>query len=396
MADTALSDQLSIFFRKIGWSVGLEKTLHRVAQLVRVYAEKGELSGGDIKTLLEEQWELSTDHIIDVLSGLGYIRRKGKQVLIERYLDTAAVCWLSLKNEEQFDRANQFILLNAIIENDGEIFLNCLKQEFDEREVSAALKRVIAYKRIELFKIFRASDLQQRIAHVVNVEAQLNNRGGGSAGKTKRLSDNKRTERLAPRLEPLSKSPSTEVTISEDYLRKVPPRRRDWAKSIGLCNQDGRLTVFGRNLLAAFDKLGCITPDGDVVLWPFKHEISRLRMNPATFALLIVDQWDLIKAVFTARGLEVATGIEPEAATSILFELSEHFEFYRKLDRPKSMLRREYPLLVAMMAFAGIRYGKGEKLPDLLELIQTERTSSHRRLDMRPSRTNIGSLTFRR
>lgn len=387
MADTARFDQFQIFMRKIGYSVGLEDTFSRLRDLASLYISEEQVKIGDWQQLVTQTWNLRTFHIGDVFGALGVIKASKTRIDILSGLDLIALSRFNL-NDEQADRAQVLALLTLIIENDGEIFLNCLAADFEPEKVKARLLELIAYKRSRLFEMFRTPDVQVEIARIVGIERQAKNQGGASSARS--LSEQRRREPLTKRTESLSSRGIPPVEISDDYLKKVPPRRRDWAVSLGLWDAKRGILRNGVALFSVLDDLGLRLPGGAVVIWPFEHEISRLRLSPIELEGRVVRFWDLIKLAIAGAGGQLGgvSTMEIQAASSILRDQIAEF---RRLNRPKAMLRREYPYTVALPAVSGNFVARGVPVPDLPELIGPGKPLDAE-FQFRSSRNSIGAL----
>jgi hypothetical protein len=80
--------------------------------------------------------------------------------------------------------------------------------------------------------------------------------------------------------------------------------------------------------------------------------------------------------------------MEIQAASSILRDQIAEF---RRLNRPKAMLRREYPYTVALPAVSGNFVARGVPVPDLPELIGPGKPLDAE-FQFRSSRNSIGAL----
>ena len=80
MAATAHSDPYAIFMRKVGYSVGLERTLERAGDLEAMYASSRDVTASSWKELVssQEHWGLKSDNIADVFYSLRLIQRTSR------------------------------------------------------------------------------------------------------------------------------------------------------------------------------------------------------------------------------------------------------------------------------------------------------------------------------
>lgn len=394
MAVTAQSSPYAAFMRKIGYSVGLESTFPRLLDVASEYARNQQLPMASWQQLVHERWQLKNDNIGDFFNGLGIIRRSRASIEVLNGLDVLGVVAAALGDGVQ--PAARLAFLAQIIENDGEIFLNCLKANFEDSQIAALLVSLISFKRAKLFEIYLNPQIRSQIAHVVGIEKQTTNLGSASEERKAEL------KKLGPlsgrRVGPLSRPLVPEVEFSDDYFRKVPPRRREWAIDIELCNTEGRLNSSAIRLFDLLNARGCVIESGAIVLWPFDHEIARLRLNPALFEDKRLDYWSLVEfSVMGAGGRLSSQDSEPFALKSeVLDILRRHFEIYRGLNRPKAMLRREIPLTVAYLSVSGELVARGFPVPNLPDIVQELQRDDGTDMRLRTSRNSIGTISFGR
>jgi hypothetical protein len=371
--------------RKIGYSVGLESSLSRLADTAEEYRNNKKLTITMWNSMVRDKWGLKNDNIGDFFFALGILNRSRAGLEVQAGLDTMAIILESLGSSNPDLLKLPF--LASILENDGEIFCNCLEAGFESHEVERLLTSAIEYKRSKLWEIYKNPEVRNQIAHVVTVERQSSNTGSASDVKKGGL-------RERPTLVKRGVIPSIE--FSEDYFRKVPPRRRDWAIDIGLFDASGHKTEQHAALRTALDQRGCILGSGAVVLWPFSHETSRLRLNPVTFEGKILDYWDLVKFSMLGAGGRVLS--EDEGASSshlskLMEVLRKHWEIYQGLNLPKAILRREIPVTVAYLTVASEYLVSGLGLPNLPALVLAAQHEENG-LRYRSSRNSLGTISF--
>lgn len=93
MVATVHSDPYAIFMRRIGYSVGLEHTLQRIADLETMYLEKRDVTTASWKELVHTKhyWNLKTDNIANVFYSLRYICETPGDLLVVENLDTTGI-----------------------------------------------------------------------------------------------------------------------------------------------------------------------------------------------------------------------------------------------------------------------------------------------------------------
>jgi hypothetical protein len=301
-------------------------------------------------------------------------------------LDALAILRRMLDHSE-YERALDAVLVALILIADADIFLNCLAAKFLPADVETLLLAMINDKRADAYKAIRLASLRGKADRIINIDVQRTNKGGATAGKG--LDGLKRTSALETKGGPLE-AVGAIPTISEDYLRKVPPRRRDWAKSVGLFHETD-ITPRGQALLNAFASEGCKYPDGAFTLWPFEPELARLHLTrktapwpTLTFGQMVM----LVEGVFS-----VPIGARNRSATATEGYLRVVFGIYKDLNSQKSLLRNELPLRVAYLVQLGANVG--DKISMGIDELAFGSPPRSERVQSRSSRNHEGSLIFR-
>jgi len=396
MAATAHSDPYGVFLRKIGYSVGLERTLERFGDLQDLYLETGDVTLANWSELVgpDKGWQLKTDNIADVFYSLGLIHRTPGDVLILENLDAAAIAAKMLDSKSEVEAARSFIFLWALLVNDGEIFVNLMLADFEEDRIKDKLALLIKHKREVLSRVMPGRDAIKRIARVVTIERQEKNKGSAGAGHS--VASLKRTE-------PLEKSKKLEadaslqeaVALSDDYFRKVPPRRKDWARTLGLWDDQIGLTELGQRFKATLTSKGYITPEGIFVFWPMDYELNR-----SGFKVNLIDGsktlWETLADVAEAYDELRIKSLEVSDADALVDQLESMMQVYRSLHTRKSMLRRELAITIAYPAIVAIACAKDKDVIDVPKVIDTERKADKRRIAFRRSRNTGGALSVKR
>lgn len=395
MVATVHSDPYAIFMRKIGYSVGLEHTLQRIADLETMYLEKRDVTTASWKELIHSKhyWNLKTDNIADVFYSLRYIHETPGDLLVVENLDTTGIASsLCEKNENAKRRARELIFAISLIQNDGEIFLNTLRAEFETEKIKRLLTRLIEYKRRMLFDVFTAKDARKKVMQIVNIKHQESNKGSAGQGKT--IESITRTKPLAEEAYRAEEADSESVTFSEDYFRKVPPRRRDWAKSIGLWSDETGITKKGHAFMGSLENSGMCIEDGIFVIWPLDYELVRSNFRP-DLLLKTSTYWDFVTMIAAAFGDVRVTSFQSGDPDQMVELLSGMLNVYRSLHTRKAMLRRELPLTIAYPAAAALAYANGTNLIDFPAALKSEQHSDVRRVSIRRSRNTGGALSVK-
>ena len=389
MVATVQRDPYAALIRKVGYSVGLESTRQRLSDLVDTYVRDKQVTTAAWRDLVENRWGLKAPNIVDVFGALNLIIVHQGMVDIMYGLDGLAVT-RALVDDESFPHAADAIFCILVLAADADVFLNCLAVDFDPEAVRAILLKMIASKRALAYQAIRLGGLREKVDRVINIEAQRTNRGSASAGKGVNLLT--RTQPLAGGPGPLSRPADAEPVISDDYLRKVPPKRREWARSIGLYDELGR-TERGVKLLAMLRSKGVRNADGSYGLWPFEPELTALHLTPQTApwpTITFEELCDLAEEVF-APGANAKPLLSYEAQVKAF---SDAYTRYKGLNLPKTALRGELPLRVARLYQLGWNVTQKERL-SLTQLLDDDQERPRRRVETRSSRTHEGALILR-
>lgn len=404
MVATAHSDPYAVFLRKIGYSVGLEFTAERVDGLVARYLQDRDLTVGGWNELVtgrreDGKWgrdKSAEKHIADFLYSLRLIQNTTGDVLVLENLDAMAIATSMLTNKCDRDAARDFLLLWSILVNDGEIFVNLLLAGFQERRIKDTLRAMMLQKRSHLLKLMAGKASVGRINRVITIERQERNRG--SAGASRSVTSLRRTEPLqVERGSGYTASERERIEFSDDYFRKVPPRRRDWASSLGLWDGErGRLSQRGHKFIDRLRETGYIDAYDRFTFWPMDYELVRSGFRPDLFGENTRTLWtSLLDFGDAYAGLRVKAPAErdPDAALSLIGEMMTVF---RSLHVRKAMLRRELPVLVAYPAAVALACANQAPVLDLPAVVEREQKGEARRLAFRQSRNTGGTLSVKR
>ena len=382
--------------RKIGYSVGLEHTLERLHDLEKLYLSSGDVTLPTWRELVgsDRGWKLRTDNIADVFFALRFIHRTSGDVLVLENLDAIAISASLLEDEEQRRVARSVVFLWSVLVNDGEIFVNLLLSGFDEKHIRENLSAMIPYKRKVLAKAIPGRDATRRIARVVAIERQEKNKGSAGAGRS--VVSLKRTEPLhRDRSLDSESSIRKAVEFSEDYFRKVPPRRKEWARTLGLWSKHDGLTERGRKFANSLRSSGYVGDDGFFIFWPMDYELVRSGFKPN----LLPGTKTMWQALVDFANAYTGVHVEPfnQADTDVLVDrLAGMIKIYRSLHTRKSVLRRELAITAAYPAYVASAVGRKEPLIDVPVALAAEQNGEQRRVNFRRSRNTGGTLNMKR
>ena len=389
------TDPYGIFFRRIGYSVGLEETAARVRDLEALYLAKRDVTIGMWDHLVHsaECWGLKSAHIADVFYSLGLVWRTGTDIVILENLDAMAISSELSDDGEAAERGRSFLLLWAILANDGEIFVNLLMAGFERERCRQRLTLLVKKKRRFLRERIPGVRAVDRFLRAVSIERQASNPGSARRRGQPVYPGGGRTSIVAgSRRVPWRELYSGE--ISDDYLRKVPGRRMAWACSLGLWEARGGITRRGESFIEGLTCSRYIGADGVFVFWPMEYELIRSRLRPD----LLGETKGLWESVVDAGRAYAALDVaEPtgENGDRGVATLAEMMKVYRSLNSRKALLRQEMPVTIAFPAICALAIGRREPVLDLPHLLERERMGRERRVAVRPSRYSGQSLSLR-
>lgn len=403
MVATAHSDPYAIFMRKIGYSVGLEYTAERVADLASRYMQHRDIttaSWHELVTGSKEGGNWGRDksaekHIGDFFHSLRLVQRTSGDVLVLENLDAIAIASSFLEEEEEIRAARNFLLLWAILVNDGEIFVNLLMAEFEEQAVKDTLRTMILSKRGEAIAYLKGKASAQRIKRIITIERQEKNKGSAGVGRS--VTSLRRTQPLqAERAIGLHSDEDDEISFSNDYFRKVPPKRRDWAISLGLWGEEKGLTQRGKDFLDGLRQSGYINTRDCFTYWPMDYELIRSGFRPDLFGGEAKTLWACLLDFANAyTGLRLKPNSESNTDTAVDM-IGKMVKEFRGLHLRKSMLRRELPITVAYPTAIALSCANGKPVLNLPSAISIEQRGDQRRLAFRRSRHTGGALSIKR
>lgn len=402
MAATAHSDPYAIFMRKIGYSVGLEYTAERVGDLTSRYLQDRDVTTANWHELVtgskdEGNWGRNTSaekHIADFFFSLRLIQRTPGDLLVLENLDSMAIASELLDSEETRRAARDFLLLWAILVNDGEIFVNMLLAGFEEQAIKETLSGMMLAKRAALMDYMGAKASKKRINRVITIERQEKNKGSAGAGQT--ITSIKRTQPLQPERTAGRQVEEDRIEFSDDYLDKVPKSRRSWAISLGLWDEEKGLTQRGQDFLDALRQDGYIDGQDRFTYWPMDYELVRAGFRPDLFGDQAKSLWDCLTEFGGAyAGVRVKAHADSDLDASVQL-VGDMMDSYRSLHVRKALLRRELPIIVAFPVLVAVACAKGEPSIDLPAAIAAEQSGDQRRLALRRSRNIGGALSIKR
>lgn len=360
MVGIAQPENFSAFLRKVGYSVGLENTLSRFSDFCHLYAKTPQLRSSDWLKLVHETWSLKTANVADVFASLGIVEVGQQGVFAGPFGEAGALCLQLLDTPEQKAEALRQLLALAILLADGDIFCNCLAAQFKSDDIPTRLTGMVLGKRQELFQVFKSQSEREAIAAAITIERQRSNKGGASKGS--RLTTGVPTG-LAGGLGHLGLPKPKDVhqmdPPSGDYLRHIIPSRREWARSLDLCDKDGAVSSQGWRWLQILGDAGFVFPSGEYSLRPTKFELERNRLSSIPeLAARAPRTWDYVSLI--------AGGFAPESDPELLDDDAlgsltlAFFTAFRELSQDRRMVRNELPLFVALSAYMAMACARGK------------------------------------
>lgn len=391
MVATVLSDALDIFLRKIGYSVGLEFTAERVSDLVSLYLENRDITPGAWNQLVtlpkcDGGWarnKSAAKHISDFFFSLRLIQSSAGDLVALENLDAMAIARMMI-HPSKWRQAEDFLLLWALAVNDGDIFINLLLADFDRERISGKLEAMIIQKRAKAEEIFAGRVPRERINRSIAIERQERNVGSAGLGQSVRALE--RTEPLGRTDLQASKSAFQSFGLSDDYFKKVPPRRLDWARSLGLWDQDQALSAQGRSFIRALRDKSYIDEGNVFSFWPMEFELVRAGQKPDLFGSDTKTLWQCLTDFGEAYAGISIDDFNSAQTEHVIQSIRMYYEHYQSLHVRKSKLRMEIPITVVYPVAVAIACANKTPLINFPDAILEEQSSNKGRLAVRRSR----------
>lgn len=388
MADTAQLNRYHILARRIGYSVGLELLLERSSMLADLYVDEKKLTYADWHQLVCESFgrkESALTHMADFYSQIKLIRLVNKEVYIQETLDILSIIHRYFDDKKQYNKAAQVVLLKNIIDADGDIFLNALSAEFEEKGFRSNLEKAFTHKRKVLTKVFPSLAIQKLIFDIVTVK----NISSGSQKKQQPFADHFNFGNQSA-----FAKPEVKMSISDDYPTKVLPTRKGWAKDFDLYDDKG-LTTIGNKLI---DKFSCmkICNNEFCYLWPYKSEFSSIRIDSSSVDDTVFRGHEITHSIIESygRGLTVDFNCN-NSYGKIADLLQEIFSLYKTANRERASLRLQLPISLALLACSSILYAKKEKQPPLHLVLDKLTKTKDSPISFVNLRGTEGAITFK-
>ncbi len=401
------SNPYACLSRKIGYSVGLEFLLRNVKCLAEQYADKKELTLSDWVSMVKDTFgrregkKPAWVDIANFFSALNLIRIIGNELHVLYGLEALSIIRRFLGDQESaWEPALRIALLEFVMEADGDVFTNCLASEFERESSRTRIASMVQCKWNAVSGVIINPGAQDRIWDLVSIRTQSVT--GSPSGHKETANRNpfaRRTEALqsTPRLNVFGSKKERIVEVQDSYLDKVLPTRKGWAKDFCLVTDAG-LSEEGRKLLGNLAELGMATASGAFVFWPYRNELSMLRIDYCDIAATEITGWSLLKALVGAYGGETREGM-PEMSNEEedrYFEIIRRaYQLYRQGSAKRGSIRHQIPLYVLKPVLAAICFAQQTPFYDLTGFIDKEVRSAGRRFDLTNIRGTEGGLSLR-
>lgn len=395
MVGTARAADLSIFIKKVGYSVGLEDLQKRAMDFAQAYASNPSFRLSTWSKLVHEKWNLKSDHIADVFAALEIVRIANKEPIAGNVGEALGICARQLSGDSLWSAVRYLVTL-TIVQHDGDIFLNALQASFNENRFVTLLMDALSSKRGTLFELFSAYPEREAITRAIRIDRQKTNQGSAAAHKGlmgatagRPLSTKINALRLGlPRPADLDKFEPPSL----DYVAKVLVTRRGWAETLGLFGSNG-ITASGTAFLTSLSAEGYGSAAGYMLVWPTRFEIESARFDPANFQHLGLKE----TTKFHRDVLEALSA----GGACILLDSSDAGEFvarvfhdFQELAQNRAMIRNELPLAVLSAVAAARAHATGVLID--YDSSRTEANSSVPKVSWRRSQAVEEAITVRR
>lgn len=398
-------DPYQCLMRKIGYSVGLETLRERVIALTDLYVEQRELNYALFRDLVTVKFERDNERSIrefaNVYGSLNLLKLYGKKLRVLPNLDTLSILRRLLSDDQKaFTSAAKVVLIQSVLEADGDIFINGLAADFDTIRFKALLENMIQIKRESIGNVIKSQGALRRIYDIIDIKTQLSNKGSfsGEPGKLKQSRFGRRTEPLSKyvrRTAPLSGKLDVKVDIPSDYLIKVPRTRKGWAEDLGLFENKHK-TAKGCNLLLTLENNLRLKQDsGCYVFWPYSSDLLKLRIQPEEIDAVDLNPWKLLCAIAQGVGNVKIDHYDDKADYTEVIDLLRVFHRqYREGNTSLASIRHQLPLYVVHPCLVALYVAKSRDIPPLPQILDAEAKKEIRKVQKIIIRGTEGGIIF--
>jgi hypothetical protein len=395
MVGTAQVDNFGVFIKKIGYSVGVEALLRRAIDFGERYASVASFRDSDWNWLVHEKWNLKTANVGDIFAALGIAKVHNREVFPGPIGEALGIT-RKLLDAHEFEQACRLLVALALVDADGDIFLNALRSRFDKRDTAKALVSMVREKRFALFELFKSTRDREAVAGAVSIERQRTNKGGGSPGG---LSSISRGVPLQERVQGLGLPQRTDINLidapSPDYLHKITLSRRGWSESLGLFRGED-LTDAGLLFLSTASQSGLSCRDGTYCVWPTKFEVEANQFDARGLSELnLLTTWQFQEIVFRALGGTVSTS-SPVAndIDELARDIVAIYQAYRDLSQHRNMIRNEVSSHIVTSVLLARAYVTKRTTKNIEAMLRSPLLAEHG-ITVRESRTIELAITVR-
>jgi len=406
MVATVRDDPYQCLMRKIGYSVGLETLPDRVIELTNLYVEQRELNYALFRDLVTIKFQRNNERSIkefaNVYGSLNLLKLYGKKLRVLPNLDTLSILRQHFTDDQKsFTSAAKVVLMESVLEADGEIFINGLAADFDTMRFKTLLESMIRIKRERMAKVIKSPrSALLRIYDIIDIKTQLSNKrsSSGEQGNLKQSRFGRRTEALSKyvrRITPLSAKLDPNVDISNHYLEEVSGTRKKWAEDLGLF-ENGHKTAIGFNLLLALENNLRLKQDaGCYIFWPYSSDLLKLRIQPEEIDAEDLDQWKLLCAIAQGVGnLKVAPYDDKADYIDVIDLLRVFHGQYREGNKSLASIRHQLPLFVVHPCLVALYVVKSRDIPPLPQILDAESKKKVRKVQRIIIRGTEGGIIF--
>lgn len=390
MVDIVQSNENKLLIRKIGYSVGLESTLDRFLQIVELYVRERQLTDSAWRALVKDGFgrdPRSAKEFENVFGVLGILSISNGRPVPQNLLDAAALLSRHFEgNPGKYRIAASAILLYSLTAADGELFGALLSCNFAKAHFEQKLTEFRRDKLELFFEFYRSQFDREKLHQVIDFQeivsmSSANRRNASREGPfAKPAIFQKKGQAVT----------TFEVSISDDWLKKVPARRQAWAEDLCLL-ANGNLTRSGEAYLAA---MAALKPARSreiqsLILLPMDSELRAKHVTTALPQADLIAHADYLEAICSTfqRG-------PPSPHTLDLEDLARwQHENYAKADSRFQMLRRELPFTIFALVVLGICAANGQAIGRLQNDIEAK-AMQDRTLLLRPSRLSTFGISF--
>ncbi len=368
-------DPFENLVRRIGYSVGLEDIFNRVAILVEVYAEQGDINLALWKDIVKNKYNRkisndatevvwgglkkkkdklgAEDHFANFYSSISLITKQGNQIFARSGLETLSILYRHFDDEDKFALSLRILLILFLLEADGDIWTNCILSEFNPKEADIKIQQMFLEKKKSYQKVLRTPISRKKIETVFEIQTNLS---------------------------------------YDEYYRKIIPSRKSWAEQLGFN------LLSNPNVTAFLHEQKLLVNNNFCVFYPYSDFHQSMFIKEREMGINGNDRFQFLAGLvswFASYELNTQPINGDLSKESIYHILSTIVRYYKTGNIHKGILRHQTPLHIIYPCFYLMALLDFNSIIDLKEFLENERRSPERKLDITSLRGSEGALNLK-